>query len=567
MFHFRRFRSRLLCLFLGLFGLVQAGSFYAVETANLRNAHEQIGEALETGARVFARLLANRTSHLADDVRLLSADYAFKKIVATRHRASILSALDSYRQRGRADAMMVVAMDGELLADTLHPEATEPAPELAAIIALAESTDTGEAAALGFRDQRAYQWVVTPLLAPNPLAWVITGFLVDDRLAGELKTLTQADVSLLARPADQPWRQLASTLPGGSQAILSEALAHAAWQPDRSFSLALEYGSEYVALMTRLGRSEPPVFALLQQPIEEKLRPFHRLNQALLALGLAGLLFALVGGGWIAHSVTRPVSALAEGVRRIEQGEYGYLLALPHRDEMGRLAGAFNHMSQGLAERDRVRDLLGKVVSPAVAQELLARDIQLGGEEIEATVLFSDIRGFTTLSELVPPKALLDLLNIYLTEMSAIVEKHGGVVDKFIGDAVMALFGAPLPYSDHADRALRAALDMVAASERLNRDFQAQGLPPLKMGIGVNSGRMVAGNMGSHNRLNYTVVGDSVNLAARLESLTKETSYGAAIIIGEATLGMARGSHQTRALGEVVVKGKSRAVKIFAVQG
>ncbi|MGZ8216072.1 adenylate/guanylate cyclase domain-containing protein [Methylomagnum sp.] len=567
MLRFKRFRSRILCLFLGLFGLVQVATFYAVETANLRNAHQQIGEALETGARVFNRLLENRTGHLADNVRLLATDYAFKKIVATRDRASLLSALDSYRQRGQADAIMIVSMEGELLADTLHPQTTNPAAELAPVIRLAENTESGESAALAFIDRQAYQWVVTPLLAPNPVAWIVTGFVIDDRLAGEFKALTQADVSLLTRAADQSWSQLASTLPGGLQAALPGALSGANWQPDKSFALVLGLDAEYVALITPLGHGTPAVFAVLQQPIEEKLRPFHRLNEALLALGLTGLLFAVTGSVWIAHSVTRPVSALAEGVRRIERGEYGYVITLPYRDEVGQLAGAFNHMSQGLAERDRMRDLLGKVVSPAIAQELLARDIQLGGEEIEATILFSDIRGFTTLSESVSPKVLLDLLNIYLTAMSAVVEKHGGVVDKYVGDAVMALFGAPLPDAGHADRALLAALDMVSASERLNRDFQAQGLPPLNIGIGVNSGRMVAGNMGSRDRLNYTVIGDPVNLAARLESLTKEKAYGTKIIVGEATLGKARGAYRTRALGQVVVKGKTQAVGIFALTG
>jgi adenylate cyclase len=566
-FRFNRFRTRILFLFLSLLGLVQAATFHAVETASLRNAHQQIGAALETGARVFARLLENRTNHLAESIRLLSADFAFKKIVATRDRASILSALASYRQRTHADAIMVVSMDGGLLADTLHPEANSAAPELVKLIEMAENADNGEAVALESMDRQAYQWIVTPLLAPNPLAWIVTGFLIDDRLALDLKRLTLAEVSLMALSAERRWNQLASTLPDELQPQLPDALSATAWNPDKSFSLRLGPSIEYVALITPIGTGDSPVLAVLQQPIEEKLQPFHRLNQVLLALSLTGLFFSVAGGIWIAHSVTRPVAALAEGVRRIEQGEYGYALSLPYHDEIGRLAGAFNHMSQGLAERDRVRDLLGKVVSPAIAQQLLAQDICLGGEEIEATILFSDIRGFTALSESVPPRELLDLLNVYLTEMGAIVEKHGGVVDKYIGDAVMALFGAPLNHGDDADRALLAALDMLPALDRLNRDFQRRGLPAFDIGIGVNSGRVVAGNMGSRNRLNYTVIGDPVNLAARLESLTKEKAYGARIIIGEAALRKARRNYRTRPLGEVTVKGKTRAVEIFALLG
>lgn len=566
-FRFRRFRTRILFLFLGLLSLVQAASFYTVETANLRNAHQQIGESLETGARVFVRLVETRTRHLAESVRLLSSDFAFKSIVSTNDRASILAALVSYRQRSRADVIMVVSMEGDLLADTLHPDETALSQEIAKLISAAEEDEHGEAASLAFMEQQAYQMVVVPLLAPDPMAWIITGFLIDDRLARDLKRLTLADVSLLAALAEGRKPPFASTLPVELQQPLRDKLSTSGWQPDKSFSLTLEGDEEYVTLVTSLGKSGTPVLAVLQQPIEEKLRPFHRLNRILLALSLVGLLFSLAGGVWIAHTVTRPIATLAQGVNRIERGEYGHTFHLPYRDEIGELASAFNHMSQGLAEKDRVRDLLGKVVSPAIAHELLNKGISLGGEERDVTILFSDIRGFTTLSESLPPTALLDLLNVYLTEMSAIVEMRGGVVDKYVGDAVMALFGAPLSHLDDADRAILAALDMLQVLENLNRKFEQQGLPPLDIGIGINTGRVVAGNMGSQNRLNYTVIGDEVNLASRLESLTKEKMYATKIIISAATLQAACGAYQTRHLGEVIVKGKTRRTEIFALMG
>jgi adenylate cyclase len=564
-FRFRRLRTRILVLFLGLVGLVQAVSYYAVETANLRNAGQQISESLETGARVFARLLDTRTRHLAESVRLLSSDFAFKKIVATRDRASILSALASYRQRSHADAIMVLSPDRQLLADTLHPGGAGISPELSGLLGTAENDENGEAVALVFIDRRVFQLVAVPLLAPDPIAWIVAGFLIDDRLAGDLKKLILADVSLLSRAPEGRWQSFASTLSEGLPAVLPERLSGTSWRPNKSFSLRLGEDAEYVSLMAPLAGNDATVLALLQQPLQEKLQPFHRLNEVLLGLALAALLFSLAGGVWIAHSVTRPVADLVQGVRRVERGEYGHVLAFPYRDEIGQLAGAFNRMSLGLEERDRVRDLLGKVVSPAIAQELLSKEVYLGGEEREVTVLFSDVRGFTTLGESLSPKALLDLLNVYLTEMSAIVEKHGGVVDKYIGDAVMALFGAPLNHEDDADRALLAALEMDEALARLNAEFVRGGLPKLDIGIGVNTGLVVAGNMGSHHRLNYTVIGDEVNLAARLESLTKEEAYAARIIVSGATLRKARGSYETRPLGQVVVKGKTQATEIFAL--
>lgn len=149
--------------------------------------------------------------------------------------------------------------------------------------------------------------------------------------------------------------------------------------------------------------------------------------------------------------------------------------------------------------------------------------------------------------------------------MSAIVEKHGGVVDKYVGDALMALFGAPLTLPDHVDRALEAALEMIDALHELNQQWQAQGRHPLRIGIGIHTDVVVAGNMGSQTRLNYTVIGDGVNLASRLEDLTKTPEYDARIIISSATLKKAKGRYHTRRLGEVAVKGRSEATEIYAL--
>jgi adenylate cyclase len=221
-------------------------------------------------------------------------------------------------------------------------------------------------------------------------------------------------------------------------------------------------------------------------------------------------------------------------------------------------------MTAGLAERDRVRDLLGKVVSPEIAAQLLQSDLQLGGEEREVTVLFSDLRDFTALSERLPPAEVLALLNRYLDRMSAVVERHGGVIDKYIGDAIMALFGAPVAAPDAAARALAAARAMAAALDQLNAELAAEGRPPLALGIGINTARVIAGNMGSRSRLNYTVIGDGVNLAARLEALTKDPAYGTRILVSGATAAAAGATSGLRPLGPVTVKGRTEPVPVFA---
>jgi adenylate cyclase len=198
---------------------------------------------------------------------------------------------------------------------------------------------------------------------------------------------------------------------------------------------------------------------------------------------------------------------------------------------------------------------------------LLRKEVTLGGEEREVTVLFSDLRNFTAMSEALPPREMLRILNDYFTRSSAIVETHHGVVDKYMGDAMMALFGAPLQNYDAADHAMEAALEMCETLDELNRQWQAQGHPVVDIGIGINTAVVIAGNMGSQKRLNYTVIGDGVNLASRLEKLTKTPKYATRIIVSRSTLARARQRYRTRPLGYVAVKGKQKRTEIHALLG
>lgn len=235
---------------------------------------------------------------------------------------------------------------------------------------------------------------------------------------------------------------------------------------------------------------------------------------------------------------------------------------IQRQDEIGFLARSFNEMTGGLEDREKIRDVMNKVVSPEIARELLQRGVALGGEVRTVSVLFADIRGFTSLSEKLPPSELVGLLNTYLGRMSRVIEQEKGVVDKYIGDEVMAIFGTPLLLPDHAVRAVTAALQML---EEL-KDFNAtEGhATPLRIGIGIASGPVIAGNVGSPERLNYTVLGDTVNIASRLQGLTKE--YGVPLILSGTTSEQVQDVFSCRLLGTVAVRGRQQETTLYTVE-
>jgi adenylate cyclase len=225
---------------------------------------------------------------------------------------------------------------------------------------------------------------------------------------------------------------------------------------------------------------------------------------------------------------------------------------------------AWQYFVEGRAKRE-VKQLFGRYVSPAVINELMANPAlaRLGGEKRDMSVLFSDIRGFTTASERSTPEAVVAQLNEHFGAMVDVLFRHQGTLDKFVGDMIMGLFGAPLADAHHADHAVAAALEMSAELDRLNERWKADGRPVLDIGIGINSGEMIAGNIGSAAIMSYTVIGDAVNLGSRLESLNKE--YGTRILISQATKDRLTIDVPMQLVGEAHVKGRKQPVVVYEV--
>jgi adenylate cyclase len=432
-----------------------------------------------------------------------------------------------------------------------------------------KAEDQGEAYALLVFGGETYQTVVVPLLAPIPVAWIIIGFKINDAVALDFKKLTNMEISFFQEEAGGKVRCFSSTIPlNQRQSLLG--LFQTAWKERNSDTAELRVmGYSYISLKTDIGKTPDgsAAYAVLQRSLTRMMEPFANLERNLIAIGLAGLAIAALAGVAVSRSVTKPVTSLVEGVSRVGKGDFSTLVSVEQEDEMGTLANAINKMTMGLAEKDKIRDLLGKVVSREVAEELLKKEVELGGELRELTVMFVDIRGFSSRAEGMNPKEVLSFLNVVFTTMGTIIEENGGVVDKYIGDAIMALFGAPLKHDDDADRALRSAIKIQAAVEGINQDLESRGMAKVEVGVGINTDVAVVGNMGSMNRMNYTAIGDGVNLASRLQALTREERYGTNMIVSQRTLSSAKENYITRDLGMVQVRGRTEPTGIHALIG
>jgi class 3 adenylate cyclase len=276
----------------------------------------------------------------------------------------------------------------------------------------------------------------------------------------------------------------------------------------------------FAPILDRMGATAAVV--VVDYPVEIYLDRLHELRRTILLASILGGVGTLVLGFVFARRLTRPIRALTAGVTRVAAGDLSTAIPVRSRDEMGRLTRAFNHMLEGLRQRDFIRSAFGRYVSPEVAKTLLESPggLRFGGEKRVVTVLMSDLRGYTRFAESGDPALVMDVLNGFLSRMTDIIIEHGGTINEFIGDAIFAVFGAPLEHADHAERAAACALAMQEAMAELNRQHAADGRPQFEMGIGVNTGEAVVGNIGSEQRAKYAIVGSAVNVAARVEGAT-----------------------------------------------
>ena len=367
--------------------------------------------------------------------------------------------------------------------------------------------------------------------------------------------------------------RLPDATPGGMRVgfFVNERLHGGAWPGEATEQVRkliaagrdgeIEIGSElHRVFIRRLTAGDsahffPPCWQVTAVSLEPNLLLRRALRWKLLLAGAAAVPLSLIAAGLLSSGLAAPVKELVAATRRIAGGDYLTPTRVTASKELGQLATAFNDMSKGLVLKETYRSLLDVVSDPSVAETLLQSGLELGGEDREVSMIFCDICGFTKLSESRAPREVIAILNDHFTPLTQVITKHGGVVLHFVGDLVIGLFGAPADMEDHPLRAAACALEMIGERARLNEGSAF----PIEMGIGLASGHVVAGRMGSRDRLIYSVIGARVNLASRLCSHATARQ----VIVDHETLAQIGPRAKTRPLGEVNFKNLSTPVTTY----
>jgi adenylate cyclase len=297
---------------------------------------------------------------------------------------------------------------------------------------------------------------------------------------------------------------------------------------------------------------------VLNMPVEEYGR-----RVIIFAVVLFGIFFVSTGvlNRLVSRSIVEPLKNMLEALSKVRDGDYQAQIRVIGNDEIGILGDAGNQMISGLADRQKIRTAFGKYVTPEIRDEILSGRIPLEGERSEATVMFADLRGFTPFVENNPPEEVMSGLRSYFTAMHRAIRLRRGLVLQFVGDEIEAVFGIPIHFKGHADAAVRAATDMRKALRDLNAERIAAGKPPFAHGIGIHSGRVLAGNSGSEEQSAYALIGNTVNVASRIEGLTRE--IGCDILVSQETVERLSGNFPLVGQSTRFVKGYSKPIVVY----
>jgi len=332
-------------------------------------------------------------------------------------------------------------------------------------------------------------------------------------------------------------------------------------QSNQNVELIVDWEGEHFAIFEKpiiLDARFPPTSQITLFSMRQQENLVQDIRSTIFVVATATLIMAILISLIFSRQITRPIARLLDATHRIRSGEFDFAIEIHSHDEIGKLTVAFNEMTQGLALKERYRSVLDKVTDKRVADALTQGALELGGVDLEVSILFCDIRRFTQITSDMSPQHVIQMINDHMTALTEVIKQYNGVVDKFIGDEIMVLFGAPQSYGQDALSAVRCAHAMIQTRKKLNIDSQI----PLNIGIGIATGPVLAGNMGSVDRLNYTVLGRTVNLAARLCSHAQPGE----ILFDQATAEKVNENVNIESLDPIALKGFKQPVPRFTLK-
>lgn len=571
------FRFKLMAVMLGLIAAITGSMLYLTQQAISKNYQQfldsqfsqQVGQFVEQ-QRQRLQTTADAIAAATESVRLIAALEAGD---ASRFYSDMAFQLDTvlaqYRGNLSNDSMgyffRFIGKDGialptnEVSAGSVSGLSEQ---ELDAILEQLSDRKQGilQTARAGYIDFKTkegrilYELLITPIVdifGEGALGELVFGIQVNERselrsdelLSGLYLNGELFSSSIPASLKDSIESGLSATL---SQKVLRVIRMKVNEQPYQVFYHRLQQHSSF-----------PEVYQVSLLPLTDLERLRAGVRDVIYILSIGALLIAIILSFIFAGRLTTRIQGLLKGTIAVREGDFTYRIKPEGGDEIALLAESFNEMSEGLALKEKYRDIISKVSDKRVADAILQGDLklELGGENKDVTVMFCDVRGFTKLSATMPPGEVIEMLNEHMTAMTKVIYQYKGTVDKFIGDAIMVIFGAPQGYNDDARNACAAAIAMIEERERLNQE----GRYKIKIGIGLASGLVVAGNMGAVDRLNYTVLGKQVNLSARLCSVAGQQE---AVICTE-TAARVGNAYELRPTGKLNLKGFAESVEAY----
>jgi class 3 adenylate cyclase len=569
-----RLSFRITLPYVALALILALATIYVVARTQAAKVTNEFGRQIEDARVRVADSVVLAEKNQVAHVRTLSRLSGLAQALRAGDSKALVGLVTPYAVSQNIERIMIVDAGGNVLT-ALHSHDTEVReaaanPSVAswasvmAVLHQASDTQGDKYVELVNDSGEPVLYTVAPVSAGDTLVGALLVGTSTRTLVERWRGATLADVTLYAADGMPLVTSLGADLP----TALDPAM-RAGNPVYRSIALGSRDYGELVAPLWLRGRATSQFIGVaLSTAGQDSL--FEQAEFRLLPIFAAGLVGTFLLGIVLARRITRPIFALVDAAEGVASGDLSHVLPVTTGDEIGALTTSFNTMIGGLRERERVHDLLGRFVSPTVARLVLSHPLDLSGETKLLTILFTDLRDFTVLSEQQEPAALIRGLNDYFRIVVEAADRYGGVVNKFGGDSTLVLFGLTDEQGDgpaSATAAVRAALEIRAGLYELNARRAAEQAPTLAAGIGINTGTVVAGLIGAERRMEYTAIGDAVNLSARIQTLNRK--LGTDILISHATYNALERPDGLQLINQGLrrLKGKSQRVRVYAVTG